>query len=39
LAGTFKAMTHLEDGQIVTIDGQEKIIYDGSCPNKKKIGA
>ncbi|MDD3375588.1 MAG: pyruvate kinase [Candidatus Omnitrophica bacterium] len=39
LAGTFKAMSHLKDGQIVTIDGQEKIIYDGSCPNKKKIGA
>lgn len=36
LAGTFKAMTSLNDGQIVTIDGQEKLIYDGCTPNRTK---
>ncbi len=40
LAGTFKAMTNLEDGQIVTIDGQEKLIFDGKTPrnlNREKV--
>ncbi len=36
LAGTFKAMADLNDGQTVTIDGQEKVIYDGSLPQRTK---
>lgn len=34
VAGTFKAMTNLHDGQLVTIDGQEKLIYDGHLPQR-----
>ncbi len=37
LAGAFKAMANLKDGQIVTIDGQEKVIYDGSIPERTKV--
>ncbi|MEI8012585.1 MAG: pyruvate kinase [Candidatus Omnitrophota bacterium] len=36
LAGAFKAMVDLKDGQVVTIDGQEKVIYDGSIPQRTK---
>ena len=34
LAGAFKAMSNLKEGQIVTIDGEEKVIYDGSIPER-----
>jgi pyruvate kinase len=33
LAGSYKAMSHLADGQVVTIDGEEKLIFEG-CMNK-----
>lgn len=38
LAGAFKAMTNLKDDQIVTLDGQEKLIYAGSYPQRNKSG-
>jgi pyruvate kinase len=34
LAGAYKVLNCLEDGQIVTIDGNEKLIYEGRIPQR-----
>ncbi len=36
LAGAYNAMSRLQDGQTVTIDGQEKLIYEGEIPQRSK---
>jgi len=36
LAGAYKVMSNIEDGQMVTLDGGEKLIYEGCIRNGSK---